>query len=100
MSGPKIENHNLFPNKVNVEFVKIINKKKLTMRVWERGVGETLACGSGACAAVYAAYKKGLIHKKCTVVLKKGSLIIDINKNNQLIMTGPAEISFLGKIII
>ena len=98
--GPKIENHNLFPNKINVEFVEIVNRKKIKMRVWERAVGETLACGSGACAAVYAGLKKEMIGKKCEVILKKGSLFIDITKNNEIIMTGPAEISYHGKIIL
>ena len=58
--GPNIENNKLFPNKTNVEIIEIINKKKIKMRVWERGVGITLACGSGACAAVYASWKKKL----------------------------------------
>ncbi|RLI23805.1 diaminopimelate epimerase, partial [Candidatus Bathyarchaeota archaeon] len=53
--GPKIENHELFPNRVNVEFVEVISRKELWLRVWERGVGETLACGTGACASVVAA---------------------------------------------
>ena len=98
--GSKIENHNFFPNKTNVEFVKIINRKKIKMRVWERGVGETLACGSGACASVFAAYTKNLVDKNCEVVVKKGSLFIKINKNNELILTGPVEISYIGKIEI
>ena len=96
--GPRIENHNLFPNKINVEFIEVINRKKIKMRVWERAVGETLACGSGACAAVYAGLKKEIIEKKCEVILKKGSLFINIAKNNEVVMTGPAKISYHGKI--
>ena len=69
------------------------------MRVWERGVGETFACGSGACAAVFAGYKKNLINRNCEVVLKKGSLFINII-NNKVIMTGPAEVSYYGNVSI
>ena len=97
--GPKIEKHNFFPNKINVEFIKIINKKKIQMRVWERGVGETFACGSGACAAVFAGYKKNLINPNCEVLLKKGSLFINII-NNKVIMTGSAEVSYYGNVSI
>ena len=97
--GPKIENHKFFPNKTNVEFIEIINSKKIKMKVWERGVGITLACGSGACAAVYAGWKKNLIEKKTEVQLEKGSLHIDI-VDDEAIMTGPAEISYNGYIEI
>ena len=97
--GPKIENHELFPNKTNVEIVEVINSKLIKMRVWERGVGITLACGSGACAAVYAAWKKGLIENNAEVKLEKGSLYINII-NNEAIMTGPAEISYQGSLEI
>ena len=97
--GPKIENHELFPNKTNVEFIEIINKQKIKMRVWERGVGITLACGSGACAAVYAGQLKNLLDNNVEVVLERGSLIINIEKN-KAIMTGPAEISFYGNIVV
>jgi len=98
--GPIIENNNLFLNKINVEFVEIINKEKIKMRVWERSVGETLACGSGACAAVYAGYIKKNISDSCEVGLKNGSLFIKIINNNEVIMTGPAEISYYGEIVL
>ena len=98
--GPKIECHDFFPNKINVEFVEVINENKIKMRVWERGVGETPACGSGACASVYAGYVKGLNKNNCEVILNNGSLFIDINNDNEIIMNGPAEISFYGKIDI
>ena len=75
--GPKIENHELFPKKTNVEIVEVINSNLIEMRVWERGVGVTLACGSGACAAVYAAWKKGLIENNAEVKLERGSLHIN-----------------------
>ncbi len=97
--GPKIENHELFPKKTNVEIVEVINSKSIQMRVWERGVGITLACGSGACAAVYAAWKKGLIENNAEVKLEKGSLSINII-NEEAIMTGPAEISYRGSLEI
>ena len=95
--GPKIENHKLFPNKTNVEIIEIIDEKKIRMRVWERGVGNTLACGSGACAAVYAGKLKKLLKDKVEVVLERGSLFISI-ENNNAIMSGPAEISYRGNI--
>ncbi len=97
--GPKIENHEFFPKKTNVEIVEIINSNLIQMRVWERGVGITLACGSGACAAVYAAWKKGLVENNAEVKLEKGSLYINII-NNEAIMTGPAEISYKGSLDI
>ena len=97
--GPKIENHIFFPKKINVEFVEVINNKLIKMRVWERGVGETLACGSGACASVYAGFKKKLLENSCEVALKKGSLFINI-VSREIVMTGPAEISYYGNIVI
>ena len=97
--GPIIENHEFFINKTNVEIVEIVNKNKISMRVWERGAGMTLACGSGACAAVYAGMKKNLLSNKVEVVLEKGSLNILIN-NDEATMTGPAELSFEGSIFI
>ena len=97
--GPKIENHKFFPNKTNVEFIEVINSEKIKMKVWERGVGITLACGSGACAAVYAGWKKNLIKNNVEVQLEKGSLHINII-NNEAIMTGPAEISYNGYVKI
>ena len=97
--GPEIENHKFFPNKTNVEFIEVINSKKIKMKVWERGAGITLACGSGACAAVYAGWKKNLIEKNTEVQLEKGSIHIDII-DGEAIMTGPAEISYSGYIQI
>ena len=95
--GPKIENHNLFPNKINVEIVEIIDQHKIKMKVWERGVGLTLACGSGACASVYAGQLKNLLGNYVEVQVERGSLFIDII-DKEAIMTGPAEISFYGSI--
>jgi len=97
--GAKIENNKLFPNKTNVEIIEIINKKKIKMRVWERGVGLTLACGSGACASVYAGQIKDLLDNNVEVQLERGSLFINI-ENDEAIMVGPAEINFYGSIKI
>ena len=97
--GPKIETHKFFPNKTNVEFIEIINSKKIKMKVWERGAGITLACGSGACAAVYAGWEKNLVEQNTEVQLEKGSLHISI-VDEEAIMTGPAEISYNGYIQI
>ncbi len=97
--GPKIEKHHFFPNKTNVEFIEVVNANTIKMKVWERGVGITLACGSGACAAVYAGWKKKLIEKNSEVQLEKGSLHINI-VDDEAIMTGPAEISYNGYIQI
>ena len=97
--GPSIENNELFPNKTNVEIIEVLNKQKIKMRVWERGVGITLACGSGACASVYAGQLKNLLDNNVEVVLERGSLFININ-NEEAIMSGPAEISFYGSIDI
>ena len=95
--GPKIENNELFPEKTNVELIEIINDTEIKMRVWERGTGITLACGSGACAAVYAGTLKKLLDNKVEVKLERGSLYVSI-ENNESIMIGPAETSFHGKI--
>jgi diaminopimelate epimerase len=97
--GPNIENHELFPNKTNVEIIEVINKRKIKMRVWERGVGVTLACGSGACASVYAGQLKKILDNNVEVELERGSLFINI-ENDEAIMTGPAEISFYGSLKI
>tara|TARA_B110000438_G_scaffold295469_2_gene338503 strand:+ start:1367 stop:2194 length:828 start_codon:yes stop_codon:yes gene_type:complete len=97
--GPDIENNKLFSNKTNVELIEIINKQKIKMRVWERGVGITLACGSGACASVYAGQLKNLLDNNVEVQVKRGSLFIKI-ENNEAIMTGPAQTSYIGNLKI
>ena len=96
--GPIIENDPLFPAKVNVEICEVINKNKIRTKVWERGVGKTLACGSGACASLVAACKLGLTNPKAEVILDGGSLNItwNINSNAHVIMSGPIAVSFLG----
>ncbi len=99
--GPLFENHKLFPQRVNTEFVKVLGKNKLQMRGWERGSGETLACGTGACATAVAAVLNGLCEKgeKIEVVLLGGTLYITY-KDEGVFMQGPAEKSFSGVVEI
>jgi len=96
--GPKIEMHTLFPKRTNVEFVNVVNRHELIMRVWERGSGETLACGTGACATGVASMLKGLTERRVTVKLLGGNLSIDWAENNHVYMTGPAVEVFEGVI--
>ena len=96
--GILIERDSHFPNKVNAEFVEIIDKNNIKMRVWERGVGETLACGTGACASVVASILNGYTARNVTVELLGGKLDIEWNKeNNHVYMTGPATTVFEGE---
>jgi diaminopimelate epimerase len=97
--GPRFENHPLFPERTNTEFVQIISKTEAIMRVWERGSGETLACGTGACAVVVAGVQNGFLDRKATVHLPGGDLLIEWQKSdNHVIMTGPASLVFKGEI--
>ena len=89
--GPKIENHNLFPEKTNVTFAQVIDKKNIILNVWERGAGLTKACGTAACATAIAGFKKKLIHNKVDIKFKEGSLSIEINNNDDVFMTGPVS---------
>ncbi|MBO5303705.1 MAG: diaminopimelate epimerase [Lachnospiraceae bacterium] len=97
--GKVFENHKIFPNKVNTEFVNVIDRKTLRMRVWERGSGETLACGTGACAVAVAAILNGLAEEEVTVQLLGGDLKIRWDRTENLVyMTGPATIVFDGEL--
>jgi len=98
--GPIVENDSIFPNRTNVEFIEIADKKHIKMRVWERGSGETLACGTGACAAVVAGGVNGYLDNEVTVELLGGILEIKWNKNNHVYMTGEANIVFEGEVEI
>jgi diaminopimelate epimerase len=96
--GPQFENHPVFPKKTNTEFIEIVNRNYLKMRVWERGAGITLACGTGACASLVA----GVLNDKCdrsaTIELPGGPLEVEWSEIDQRIyMTGPAERVFTGK---
>jgi len=94
--GHMIENHFMFPMRINVEFIEVINPVKIKMRVWERGSGETMACGTGASAAVVASNIKGLAERKVTVHLLGGDLFIEWAGDNRVYMTGPAVEVFEG----
>lgn len=94
--GPELETNPIFPRKANVEFVEVVNRKTLRMRVWERGSGETMACGTGACASAVAAGIKGLAQNKVRVILDGGPLDIEVAKDGRVYMTGPAEEVFAG----
>jgi diaminopimelate epimerase len=98
--GPKIENHSLFPEKTNVEFIQVLNKQEINFRVWERGVGETLACGTGACAALVAAVLNNKTDRKATIHLPGGDLDILWADDGYIYMTGPAELVFRGEMTI
>ena len=92
--GSKIENHEAFPNRTNVGFVEVLNKSELNVRVWERGCGETLACGTGTCAAVAAANKLGKVGDKVTVHVLGGDLQVEVGKT--LFLSGAAEKVYEG----
>ena len=97
--GPKMETHKLFPRKVNAEFVQVIDKSTLKMRVWERGAGETLACGTGACATLVSSVLNGVSERVAKIKLLGGDLFIEWSeKDNHVYMTGPAEKVFDGEI--
>lgn len=96
--GPKFENHERFPNRINTEFVQVLDRNTIAMRVWERGSGETLACGTGACAVAVSSILNGYTEDSVTVRLLGGDLKINWNREeNKVYMTGPAEIAFTGE---
>lgn len=98
--GPSFENHPLFPERVNTEFIKILDESTMQMRVWERGSGETWACGTGACAATAASVLNGYFphDKEITVKLRGGDLFITYKSDGTVLMRGPAETVFTGEI--
>lgn len=96
--GPVIETHPLFPERTNVEAVQVLSRDRIRMRVWERGVGITRACGTGACAALVATARRGLTERKAEVVLDGGTLTIEWLPDNNVLMTGPVATSFSGHI--
>lgn len=97
--GPAIEHHPMFPNRTNTEFAKVLDRNRIRMRVWERGAGETLACGTGACATLAAAFSNGLTDRKAILNLNGGSLLIEWDeKTNHIFQEGPAEFVFDGEI--
>jgi len=99
--GPYFENHPCFPNRTNTEFVQVIDRSRVRMRVWERGTGETLACGTGCCATAVACVLNGLTDNAITVEVLGGALQIEWDRENDLVwMTGPATVVFSGEIEI
>lgn len=95
--GPKFEKNEIFPEGVNTEFVQVLDRNTVKMRVWERGSGETLACGTGACASVVACVLNGLTENQVTVKLLGGDLqIVYDREQNTVLMTGPAKVAFTG----
>lgn len=99
--GPKLENHSLFPGRINVEFAQVLDDGKIRMRVWERGSGITQACGTGACATAVAAAKTGRAGNKSTIIMDGGSLLIEWNTTTKhILMTGGATKVFDGEIAL
>ncbi|MCH5267849.1 MAG: diaminopimelate epimerase [Lachnospiraceae bacterium] len=98
-TGPYFENHEAFPERINTEFVQVLNRKEINMRVWERGSGETLACGTGTCASVVACVLNDKTDTEVTVHLLGGDLQINYDReNNTVWMTGPATVVYDGEI--
>jgi diaminopimelate epimerase len=95
--GPQVEHHPAFPRRVNVEFIRVHSPGEFDMRVWERGSGETLACGTGACAAAVAGVLTGRLSRQCTAHLRGGDLQIDWTAEGDVLMTGPAVEVFRGE---
>lgn len=96
--GPGLEHHPLFPERTNVEIVQVLGPQTLRMRVWERGAGITQACGTGACATLVAAARRGLTGRKAEVVLDGGSLFIEWLADDHVLMTGPVALAFSGTV--
>ena len=94
--GPEIERHPAFPRRVNAEFIQVISPSEFRMRVWERGSGETLACGTGACAAAVAGVLNGVTQRKVTAHLRGGDLLLEWSESGEVYMTGPATEVFSG----
>lgn len=99
--GPQFEQNEMFPNRVNTEFIQVLDAKTVNMRVWERGTGETLACGTGACASAVACILNGLTENEITLHLLGGDLLVRWDRDENLVyMTGPAKVVFDGEIHI
>lgn len=95
--GPLIEHAPLFPQQVNVSLAQVTAHDAITLRVWERGAGQTLACGTAGCATAVAAARKGLTNRKVTVTLPGGPLLIDWREDDHILMTGPAKLEYAGR---
>jgi len=95
--GPEVENHNMFPNRINMQLLKVIDRANVDIRIWERGAGYTLASGSSSCAAAGAAYRLGMVDKKINVKMPGGKLLIEISDNEDIYLTGEVEGIFEGR---
>ncbi len=96
--GPKLEHDPLFPQRANIGFAQVINPETIRLKVWERGAGLTLACGSGACAALVNAHRRGLTHRRAQVIVDGGTLEIAWRDDGHVLMTGPIATAFTGEI--
>src|SRR5436190_9799290 len=94
--GPMLENHPIFPERVNISLARVASRDAITVRTWERGAGLTKACGSAACAATVCAVRKGLTERRVTVTLPGGPLVIEWRADNHILMTGPVELEHEG----
>ncbi len=95
--GPLLENHPVFPERANINIAQVVAPDRIIMRTWERGAGLTLACGSGACATLVSAVRKGLSARKAVLVVPGGELLIEWRDDNRVFMSGPAEFEFSGQ---
>jgi len=96
--GPRLETHRLFPERANIGFALVESAARIRLRVWERGAGLTLACGSGACAALVNAHRRGLTGRQANVVMDGGELLITWTEDGRVLMRGPAETAFAGEL--
>ncbi|MBN2594328.1 MAG: diaminopimelate epimerase [Sedimentisphaerales bacterium] len=95
--GPKVENHNMFPNRINMQLLKVIDRANIEIQIWERGAGYTLASGSSSCAAAGAAYKLGMVGNKIIVRMPGGELFVEISESEDIYLTGAVEGAFEGR---
>jgi len=96
--GPMLEHDAFFPERANVGVAQLVGPRRIKLRVWERGAGLTLACGSGACAAVVAASRRGLVDRKADVLLQEGTLTIEWLRDGHVLMTGGIALAFKGEL--
>ncbi|BAI71523.1 diaminopimelate epimerase [Azospirillum sp. B510] len=96
--GPVFENHPAFPERANIEFAQVLSPTAIRMRVWERGAGITQACGSGSCATLVAAVRRGLTDRKADIILDGGTLTIEWTEEDRVLMTGPVALAFSGRL--
>jgi len=98
--GPQLERHPIFPQRANIEIAQVLSPERIRLRVWERGAGITLACGSGACATLVAAARRGLTGRRAFVVVDGGELEIEWLADGHVTMTGPVATAFSGEVAV